>query len=59
MEKEHLSDNSLVKKYQQYLGEFVYGGMDGSVTKKLLISDNTIELSLKPREIQMYRLQYK
>lgn len=32
MEKEHLDDHSLIKRYQQYLGEFVYGGMDGSVT---------------------------
>ena len=32
MEKYHQPQSSLVRRFQDYLGEFVYGGIDGSVT---------------------------
>lgn len=32
MEKYHQPSNSFVRRFQDYLGEFVYGGIDGSVT---------------------------
>lgn len=32
MEKYHQPNNSFIRRFQDYLGEFVYGGIDGSVT---------------------------
>ncbi len=32
MEKYHQPGNSFIRRFQDYLGEFVYGGIDGSVT---------------------------
>ncbi|QTN37699.1 VIT1/CCC1 transporter family protein [Cryomorphaceae bacterium] len=32
MEKYHQPQNAFVRRFQDYLGEFVYGGIDGSVT---------------------------